>query len=721
MILYIAEKPALGEAIGEALPGTKKVSEQTIIKGENVVIWCFGHLLTLLDPEDYDEKYKKWELSHLPIYFKDWKMKPSKDKVQRVKQIGNLLKQADMVVNCGDIDEEGQLLVDELLRYFNYQGPVKRLDTSNTTKSALERAIAKMKDNRECEADGWSAYARMLCDKMFGYNFTRFFTLKNNTILPVGRVQTPTLGMVVMRDRQIEGHEKTVYYDLSTRLLVKCSAGEVQITAKYIPDKENKELTDGHFLSQTYLNDLSKHLNGFCANAKVSRKEEKKNPPLPFNLTALNTYCGKKFGYKPDQVMSITQSLRDKHRAITYNRSDCQYLSSDHYKEAPQTIASTCQNLGISTEMFHPEIKSRCFNDANITAHFAIIPSGEPVNLAAMTEQERNVYECICRFYLIQFMPPAVFEKITLEEKLPDKGMLRATASRIKSPGYMSYGGDADDGQTVGEEAVEEDNESGSLFQLPDGEHQTRVKGTEISEKETKPPARYTQTTLYNDMTCIAKYAADPEVKRLLMEKDKDKKGENGSIGTSATRAEIIKGLIARGYLSEEKKGKKEYLVSTQKGRAFYDSLPDEIKKIDVTARWWVIQEDIKAGRATVDTLVTSVLDTIRQVMASDCKTLPASVIGLSRTQNNAICACPKCGGDVKENTKGYYCSNYKNGCQLGGLWKNACWVTITKADIPKLLSGKTIEKTAKTKAGKSYKKKLIYDMEAGEIKEVKK
>lgn len=712
MVLFIAEKPQLAEAIADALPGTAVKNNQTIVKGDNTVVWCFGHLMTLLDPEDYDEKYKKWELSHLPIYFENWKMKPSKDKVQRVKQIGDLLKKADMVVNCGDTDEEGQLLVDEILRYYDYKGSVKRLDTSNTTKAALQKALQKMKDNKECESSGWSAYARMLSDKIFGYNFSRLFTIKNNTLLTVGRVQTPTLGMVVNRDRQIEGHKKTMYYELHGTVMT--DAGEVMV--KYIPDKENHELTDGLFLYRSYLEGLRRHLTDYITSGTCTRKDAKKNPPLPFNLTTLNTYCGKKFGYKPDQVMSITQSLREKYKAITYNRSDCQYLSSEHYAEAPKTIASTCASLGLNESMFHPEIKSQCFNDANITAHFAIIPSGEQVQADNMSVHERNVYEAIARQYLIQFMPPAVIEKVTLEIPLPDKGMLRTTSSRVKEPGFLAFGDSLEDEKES--ELDGESYQSGKLFSLSSGKNSVKVLQTKVLEKETKPPTRYNQTTLYNDMTCIAKYATDPEIKRLLLEKDKDKKGENGSIGTSATRAEIIKGLIARGYLCEEKKGKKDYLISTEKGRAFYDSLPEKIKTIDVTARWWVIQEDIKSGKAKVEDLTENVLKTVREVISSDVHILPASVVGSS--QKAAIATCPKCGGEVKEGPKGYYCVNYKNGCKLNGLWKNACWVSITKSDIPKLLSGKTIEKTAKTKAGKSYKKKLSYNVEKGEIFEVK-
>lgn len=189
MILIIAEKPQLGKAIADALPGKIDSSkDQTISKGEYTVIWCFGHLLTLKDPEDYDEKYKKWDINTLPFYFPKWENKIGTDnngqkgqmsKAKRVKQIGTLIKQADMVINAGDTDEEGQLLIDELLRWFDYKGPVKRLDTADTSKATLARKLNEMEDNKKFEANGWSAYARGVADKLLGYNMTRYYSIQN--------------------------------------------------------------------------------------------------------------------------------------------------------------------------------------------------------------------------------------------------------------------------------------------------------------------------------------------------------------------------------------------------------------------------------------------------------------------------------------------------------------------------------------------------------------
>lgn len=666
MVLYLAEKKILAEAIAEALPGTAKTLGGVIYKGDNVLTWLSGHLLTLKDPEDYNPDLKNWNISTLPIYFSEWGNKPGKGNEERVKQIGELIKKADMVVNCGDVDEEGQLLVDEMLRWFHYTGDCKRLDTANTTVPALRKALTRMKDNAEEVNAGWSAYARQVSDKLFGINLTRYYTKKYNSLLTVGRVQTPTLGLVVNRDLQIESHKKIYYYNLEGNADV---AGQM-FTVRYIPDKELPELTDGKFLSDAYLKELIKILSGKALNYAIKKEKQKENPPLPFNLTELNNYCGKKWGYNPDDVMRITQSLRDNFSAITYNRSDCQYLSTEHYREAPGTIRAVCKNLLMDDSAYDPGIKSRCFNDDNITAHFAIIPTETDVDLSKLSAQQRNVYEIICKYYLAQFMPACIKEKTTLTTALVLSGQcigkLERSETEIVSPGYRSLLNLC----KMGEDSLDRDNDEDEekdlaqgLAQFMPGRYEGVIQNEidfHISQKVTKPPKRYTQTDLYDDMTRISKYVDDPEIKKLLLEKDKEKKGENGSIGTSATRADIIKKLIKNGFLEEQEKGKKKILVSTKKGRAFYRMLPDSIKKADMTALWWVVQEDIKAGKVEYSALTEKVLETVTDVIKGVKK--EAADVDMSQFATEAdaklLCKCPSCKGDIVKGKFGPYCKN---------------------------------------------------------------
>lgn len=660
MVLYLAEKKVLGEAIANALPGTSKEENSVIYKGNNAIAWCSGHLLTLYDPEDYDAKYKEWKISDLPIYFPDWKVKIPKENKRRVEQIGELLKKSNTVVNCGDTDEEGQLLVDEILRFFHYTGNVKRLDTANTTVEALKKALQRMKDNEECVNDGWSAYARMVSDKMFGINLSRFYTKSYNTLLTVGRVQTPTLGMVVNRDMEIESHKKVYYYTLHASV----SVNGISFQMTYVPEKENPDLTDGKFLSDSFLKEVLSSLINQKGTFAVKKEKVKVATPLPFNLTELNTYCGKKWGYNPDKVMQITQTLRDEYAAITYNRSDCQYLSMEHHKEAPETTACAFENLGIGASVKESvDLKkvSRCFNDANITAHFAIIPTATNVDISKLSSEQKNVYDIICRYYLIQFMPECIKEKTNISMPVmingKNEGKLEMTSSVIIQNGYYDFLG-----------TVEKEDENKAATTLGAGTFDGQIGQCGIKQNETKPPKRYTQSTLYADMTKISKYVDDPEIKKLLLTKDKDKKGENGSIGTSATRAEIIKKLIKNGFLEERKEGKKgtEILVSTEKGRRFYQLLPDSIKKADTTALWWVVQEDIKNGSCKYNELPEKVLETVKVILSHE--TVKSELKDAFTKQSKPLCKCPNCSADILYGKFGAYCKG-KCGFVIGKMF----------------------------------------------------
>lgn len=694
MILVIAEKPSLGRDIADALDGTvTERNNRFIRKGNYAVTWVFGHMLSLKEPEDYDIKYKKWSLNDLPIYFDDWGLKIGADtsagknyetKEQRVSLIGELMSESESVIHAGDPDEEGQLLIDEILRWFHYDKPVMRLNTGDTTRGGLRKALTRMTDNSESVNEGWSAYARSVADLMIGVNMSRFFTCSNSgALLAVGRVQTPTLGLVVNRDAQIEGHVKSVYYDIFADIDVETADGIKTVTAKYTRKKqknsENRLITDKSEAEEVRESLEKRHFD----NITVETKTVKEDPPLPFNLVKLQSYCSSHFGYNPAEVMDITQSLRETHKAITYNRSDCQYLSEEHFKEAPKTVARVIENIRYRPSELDTSIHSKCFNDKNITAHFAIIPTNNAVDLNKLTEREKNVYLAVCKYYLAQFLPKAVKEKTKLTADIDGKYMLAAYSTRVIKKGYLAIFKDA------------KKEEATALSDIADGVYSGDVSGARSEEKETKPPSRYTKATLNEDMTRIARYVTDPEIKKLLLEKDKDKKGENGSIGTSATRSSIIDSLIAKGYMREE--GKK--VISTELGRELYRILPNEIKKADMTAKWWSIQEDIRSGEKRYTALTENVLDTIKTILTETYPPVRQDVMTKTVTSkfHEVIGECPFCGGNVIEGAKGFGCGNWKEpiGCKFT-IWKKQpkgmfANVTITAASAKKLLAGKSV------------------------------
>lgn len=702
MILVIAEKPVLGKAIADALPGTATMKNGCIYKGDYIVTWVFGHMLSLKEPEDYDIGYKSWNINSLPIFFKDWQVKIGKDgnlnkgqisKSQRVNQIGNLLKQADEVIHAGDPDDEGQLLIDELLRWFNYKGIVKRLDTANTTLVAMKKALSHMTDNKPHEPYGWSAYARSVADLMVGINMSRLFSCKNQTLLTIGRVQTPTLGLVVNRDLAIEGHHKQKYYTIACDI----NFNNDTVQADFIPSKTDSNLVDGHILSKEYAEQICNRLKGqTLKNINITKKIVYEAPPLPFNLVKLQTYCSGKFGYSPQQVLDITQSLRENHKAITYNRSDCQYLSEEHYKEAPVTMKAVIMNIRYKPKSLDMNLKSKCFDSSKISAHFAIIPTNQKVNLDKLSEAEKNVYLAICKYYIAQFMPKAKKEQTNLSVELGNGEAIKAVSTVIIEQGYRSIFNEA------------EKDKASNLSKIPEGIYSEKITDTDIAEKETKPPSRYTKASLNEDMTCISKYVKDPKIKQLLLSKDEGKEGERGSIGTSATRSGIIESLVKRGFLRED--GKK--VISTALGRELYRILPDEIKKADMTAEWWSIQEEIQNGTANYNKLIDSVYDTIKHIVANvdNYPVVNSSIIAIKKKGGAVIGKCPRCGGDIIETKTGFCCSNWKEptNCKFN-IWKKSksplfAKTTFTAATVKKLLSGQSVKmKKLVSKTGKEF------------------
>ena len=681
MKLIIAEKPQVGRAIADAIPGAASSSNGYITKGDYVITWALGHLLDLKDPEDYDEELKNWSLDALPIYFPNWGMKPNDtgdgSRKERLDTIGALIKKADLVIHAGDPDDEGQYLIDEILRWFSYKGKVLRMDTNDTTQAALSRALGNLRDNKPLEKIGWSAHARRVSDKIVGYNCSRYFSLKNpGVLLTIGRVQTAALGLVVLRDLAIEGHTKINYYEIFGDVDI----GGKCVTAQYVPNKDDKNLDDGRILNKSYAEtkvDMLKYMS--LDNVGISKRQETVQPPLPFNLTGLQTYCSVQFGYDPSQVLEITQSLRDKYNAITYNRSDCNYLSEEQYKEAPATMQQVIKNINYTPKELDMTLHSKAFNDAAITAHTAIIPQNNAVDLTKLTVEEKNVYLAICKYFMAQFVPVAIREVTTLTAPLPDKGKLSATSIVFVQEGFRKLLKKEENSKSEEEKAADERT---ALSEFSPGTYQADITDAHIEEKETRPPRRYTKASLAKDMTEIAKYVEDPEVKQLLLAKDKDKKGENGSIGTVATRPQIIDKLEERGYI--EPSGKQ--IISTPLGRELYRILPNQLKKPDMTAYWWSIQEDIQAGSANWEKLTDSVLDMVCHVIVTEypkvnMTIIPASFKRGSSAQKEVLGACPRCGSPIVEGKNGFGCAGYKAGCKFV-IWKKSKAPVMSKTTV---------------------------------------
>lgn len=605
MKLIIAEKKELAEAIVAAIPGDKKYNGNSIIVGDYITCWIYGHVLAYKEPEEIDPSLKKWTLESLPIYFSKWDKKPLPQKIELFNTVKELIhsNQVTEIIHAGDGDSEGQYLVDEVLEYCSNKKPVKRLIINDNTLGGVKKAFSKIDDNSKYIPIGKSAEARAIADMIVGFSLSRFYSILNNAKLSIGRVQTPTMALVVNRDNEIKNHIKEKYYNLQ----LKTNVNNLDIDLKYYA---KERVTD-----KSIYEELINKIGDKVSKLTVTKKENYKATPLPYNLSDLESDAATLFKYSAKKTMDITQSLRDKYKAITYNRSDCRYLSEEHFKEAPNLIPIVAQKLNFVANFNFTE-KSNCFNDKYVTAHHGIIPT-ESGNFEEFSEDEKNIYKLIAERYFIQFLEKIKVEKTEAKTEI-EENIFKKSSTKILEPGYTKYFKVLDN-EDEKEEEIEEKIEN-SLSEIPAGEYQIEVSQTNffIEEKETVAKKPYTEATLIRDLNNIAKYVIDPEIRELLKSKDKDKKDVNGSIGTTATIPGILEGLIEKGFLTR----KEEKIVSTELAKEYLKILPDSLKTPDSTALWWSIQEKIARGEARIEDLTLSVLEDVKAIINSEHKTI---------------------------------------------------------------------------------------------------
>jgi DNA topoisomerase-3 len=517
--------------------------------------------------------------------------------------------------------------------------------------------------------------------------------------LSVGRVQTPTLGLVVARDEEIASHTQRVFYDLEASVELE--------TGDCVPFmlKPSKEACDGeaHVFDRSVVERIAEAVRDTHQAVETTVKEEVKHPQLPYNLTVLTADMSKRYGLSAAKTLEITQTLRDDYKAITYNRTDCQYLKEEHFEAARAILPIAMSNCSFSALPVDLDIKHKAFNDANVSAHHAIIPQEICLDIAKMSDDERHVYEAIVFRYALLFLPPEISD-VSLSCFPVEEGKFSYKAKRVKQDGFVAYLGDARESEE------DEDDCAGKLW-VEAGQHEGSVRDTRIIEKKTSPPKPYTEGTLILDMSSISKYVKSPEIKEILKRKDEGKKGESGGIGTTATRAAIIEKLKQRGFL-EEAKGK---IRSTQIGRDFYHLLPEEIRTADLTALWWLIQEKIAAGKGDVYDVAASTIEVFNA--HRDTAYLQGSLGG------EVVGVCPCCKKPVVVRGKMLVCSSNrsekqgdvwvdKGGCGFK-LWPVAFGKTLTVKQLAELLNNgetRNVVKGLKSKAGKVFEARLALD-----------
>lgn len=605
--LFIAEKPSLGRAIADVLPKPHKKGEGQITSANgDVVTWCVGHLLEQLTPDAYDEKYKTWRMEYLPIVPEKWQLKPRKGVSKQLNVIKGLIKKADLVVNAGDPDREGQLLVDEVIDYLNYprdkRSQIQRLLISDLNPAAVKKALNQLRSNQDFIPLSVSALARARADWLYGMNMSRAYTLLGQKggykgVLSVGRVQTPILGLVVRRDEEIENFISKPFYQLNA--LIPHDGKDIR--AKWLPSKACEPYQDeeGRVLVRPLVENVASRIAGKPAKVvKSEQKITKQAPPLPYSLSALQIDAAKRYNISAADTLKVCQNLYEKHKLITYPRSDCRYLPTEHFKEAGSVVSAIKNNeYGLFSQKtqgdFDIKRRSKAWNDKKVEAHHAIIPTPKKMHSALLGASEQKIYALIAKQYLYQFYPAAEYAESSLLFDI-EGGKFQAKGRALVKVAWKVL----DD-----KSQQSKDDQKAYVPPLKEGEELVCREG-EIRDKMTEPPRRFTDASLLSAMTGIARFVTDKSLKKVLRETD--------GLGTEATRASILELLFKRGLL--EKQGKQ--ILSTQAGKALVHTLPQEASLPDMTAHWEHQLQQMAERKYSYEPFMLALQDKLQHLVA---------------------------------------------------------------------------------------------------------
>lgn len=642
MRLFIAEKPSLGRAIAAALPGPLQKGQGWLRCGQGddavVVSWCIGHLLEPAEPGQYDPRWQRWQLADLPVFPEQWQLMPRDSARQQLTVLTGLIRKAASIVHAGDPDREGQLLVDEVIRYVGATCPVQRVLINDLTPQAVARAISQPQDNRHFRRLSHSALARQRADWLFGINLTRLYTLNYRArgeqgVYSVGRVQTPVLGLVVNRDRTIADFQPRPFY----RILAHCRASEAEDTslfgARWLVDEAYRDHLDedDRLLDQAVAERIAGEVQGRPGTVTESRfRDRKEAPPLPLSLSVLQIEAGRLFQLAAKEVLDTAQNLYEKHQLITYPRSDCRYLPEGHYEQRQNlvtAISRVAPDLAEAAANADLGLRSAAWNDSKVDAHHAIIPTARGTAPSRLSPAEARIYELVARYYLMQFHPDAIHREGRLEVSI-GQHRFRASETAVFRPGWKAL--------EIRQKDTPASAERAPLPRLEKGEP-ILCERSEVNERKTQPPQYFTDATLLSAMTHIARFVADKELRKTLRETD--------GLGTEATRASIIETLFKRDYLHRDGR----YIKSTPKGQALIDALPESVSQPDMTARWEATLEQIRQGEGDPRAFIASLQDQICAFIdgagvtpAAPAQAAPDSASGIH---------CPKCRAPMRRRT----------------------------------------------------------------------
>ena len=668
--LIIAEKPSVARDIAKVLKCNGR-RDGYIEGSDHIITWAVGHLITLAEPEDYDETYKKWDYKTLPILPDNIDIKPYEKTVKQLKIITNLVNRDDVdrLICATDSGREGELIFRYIYSYTKSEKPFRRLWISSMTDEAIKEGFDKLKDGKAYDNLYYSAKCRSESDWLVGINATRAYTTKNYVLLSVGRVQTPTLALIVNRYHEIENFKPQDYFE------VEADYGEFKGTWFDGKVSESKILKKDRAEAIA-----AKIVDNEGVVTKLTNKKNKQQPPLLYDLTELQRDGNKYYGFTAQTVLTIAQSLYEKRKLITYPRTDSRYLSDD----MKSVVKSTMNKINVApfdravAPVLDKGLKfsKRIIDNKKVTDHHAIIPTNVRPKLDGISEDERKIYNLIVKRFIAVFYEPHLYNTTELiitveEETFVSKGKVVTQQGWKKL--YKS----------------EKDNKDVELPALKKGDR-VPVVGSEIHTKKTSPPKPYTEATLLSAMENAGRFVEEEALKEQLKE---------SGFGTPATRAGIIERLIHVKYI--RRKGKS--LHPTPKGVKLIDIVPDELKSPVTTGKWEKGLSKIAKGDMEPEKFMASIRRFVVYLVGSASKTSGKVVFEQEKRKDGkkykpkgpVYGSCPMCeDGQITENTKSYYCTNWRSGCKMT-IWKNVLERYGRQMDpdtVKELLEKKSIE-----------------------------
>ena len=685
MILIIAEKPSVAGEIAKVVGATKK-EKGYLIGGNYIVSWCVGHLIELAQPVAYGSEYEKWSLETLPIIPEKYKTEVSSHTADQYRILKDLMGRDDVteLVEATDAGREGELIFRLVYNQAKCKKPFKRLWISSMEEKSIREGLETMKDSKEYDNLYYAALCRQRADWLVGINLTRLYSKLFNKKLTCGRVQTPTINLIVKRQNDIKNFVPEIYY----KIIADC--GSFKAYAKANRRDRAQEIIDRCNGQEAFV-------------TRVTREEKKEKPAALYDLTTLQRDANRLLGYSAQQTLDYLQKLYDA-KLATYPRTDSRYITADQEQSTTDLIFSILQSNIFSTEIAsnystkNVNVK-QVVNDKKVSDHHAVLPTSSVTKekLDALPTGERNILLLVAYRLLSAVYGPHLYS--TTKVVLDIEGeAFSATGREEQDLGFKMVDEQMKKAINATEEKAEKPDEPENASLPPMSEGNTfSVRSVTGEEAKTRPPKPYTEDTLLAAMETAGKHIVDQELKDAM---------KDCGLGTPATRAGIIENIIKTGYIKRE--GKK--LLPTDIAYTFMDLVVDKIREPELTAEWEKALADIQHGTGSPAGFMEEISGFIRSFI-NDTKLLHTSepITGLFESERENIGVCPKCGKKVIEWPKSYSCESGKDGCGFV-IWKTIAGKSVSKVQASKLLTKKKTDliKGFKSKAGKNFDANLI-------------